>query len=103
VITQLVAELKKHPEHMTLTEEPQVLPRVLNPVSEDSNCSHHSPEPTEECFSESAQQAGNCHIKPATLNNFAGDCMKGRAFLNLCNLYIGLTPTQFADDHAKIM
>jgi hypothetical protein len=29
--------------------------------------------------------------------------MKGRAFLNLCNSYIRLTPAQFTDDHAKIM
>jgi hypothetical protein len=29
--------------------------------------------------------------------------MKGRAFLNLCELYIRLTPTQFTDDHANIM
>jgi hypothetical protein len=103
VITQLVAKLEKCPEPTTPTEEPQVLPSILNLVSEGSNCSHHSPEPTEECFSENAQQAGNHHIKPATPNDFAGNCMKGRAFLNLCNLYIGLAPTQFMDDHAKIM
>jgi hypothetical protein len=38
-----------------------------------------------------------------TPNNFTGDRTKGRAFLNSCNLYIGLAPTQFVDDQAKIM
>jgi len=28
--------------------------------------------------------------------------MKGCAFLNSCNLYIGLAPTQFTDDQARI-
>jgi len=28
--------------------------------------------------------------------------MKGHAFLNSCDLYIGLTPTQFTDDQVKI-
>jgi len=28
--------------------------------------------------------------------------MKGCAFLNSCDLYIGLAPTQFADDQVKI-
>jgi hypothetical protein len=32
-----------------------------------------------------------------------GDRTKGRAFLNSCKLYIRLAPTQFTDDHAKIM
>jgi len=41
-------------------------------------------------------------LKPATPSEFTGDCTKGHAFLNSCNLYIGLAPTQFADDQARI-
>ena len=29
-------------------------------------------------------------LKPATPNDFDGDCLKGWAFLNLCQLYISL-------------
>jgi hypothetical protein len=49
------------------------------------------------------QNAGIRHIKPATPNEFVGDHVKGRAFLNSCELYIRLAPTQFTDNHAKIM
>jgi len=41
-------------------------------------------------------------LKPVTLSEFTGDCMKGCAFLNSCDLYIGLAPTQFTNDQAKI-
>jgi len=41
-------------------------------------------------------------LKPATPSEFTGDCMKGHAFLNSCKLYIGLAPTQFTDDQARI-
>ena len=41
-------------------------------------------------------------LKPASPSKFAGDHAKGRAFLNSCDLYIGLAPTQFANDDAKI-
>jgi len=41
-------------------------------------------------------------LKPATPSEFTGDHTKGCAFLNSCNLYIGLAPTQFADDQARI-
>jgi len=34
-------------------------------------------------------------LKPATPNNFDGDCLKGRAFLNSCQLYISLCESQF--------
>jgi hypothetical protein len=36
-------------------------------------------------------------------NEFDGNCMRGRAFLNLCRLYTALFPHQFTDGHAKIM
>jgi hypothetical protein len=103
MIARLMAKLEKGPEHTMPMEEPWVLPSMLNPASEDSNHSHCSPEPTEEHFLESAQQTESCQIKPATLNDFMGDRTKGRAFLNSCNLYIRLAPTQFTDDQAKIM
>jgi len=41
-------------------------------------------------------------LKPATPNEFTRDCMKGHAFLNSCDLYIGLAPTQFTNDQARI-
>ena len=41
-------------------------------------------------------------LKPATPSEFTGDHTKGCAFLNSCDLYIGLAPTQFADDQARI-
>jgi len=41
-------------------------------------------------------------LKPATPSEFTGDCMKGCAFFNSCDLYIGLAPTQFTNDQARI-
>jgi len=41
-------------------------------------------------------------LKPVTPSEFTGDCTKRRAFLNSCNLYIGLSPTQFTNDQARI-
>jgi hypothetical protein len=43
-----------------------------------------------------------CHIKPSPPVEFSGDCSKGRAFLNSCELYIRLAPHQFENDAAKI-
>jgi hypothetical protein len=40
------------------------------------------------------------HVKPASLSEFSGDC---QAFLNSCNLYIGLTLSQFHDDQSKVL
>jgi len=41
-------------------------------------------------------------LKPVTPSELTGDHTKGCAFLNSCNLYIGLAPTQFANDQARI-
>jgi len=41
-------------------------------------------------------------LKPATPNDFDGDHLKGRAFLNSCRLYISPCESQFQDDQAKI-
>jgi len=41
-------------------------------------------------------------LKPATPSEFTGDCTKGCVFLNSCDLYIGLAPTQFANDQERI-
>src|SRR5882762_3038202 len=43
-----------------------------------------------------------CGLKPAAPNNFDGDRLKGRAFLNSCRLYISLCRDQFRDEQAKI-
>jgi len=41
-------------------------------------------------------------LKPVTLSEFTEDCMKEHAFLNSCDLYIGIAPTQFTNDQARI-
>jgi hypothetical protein len=41
-------------------------------------------------------------LKPSTPNDFDGDRLKGRAFLNSCRLYISLCEDQFKDEQAKI-
>jgi hypothetical protein len=41
-------------------------------------------------------------LKPATLNDFDRDHLKGRAFLNSCRLYISLCEDKFKDEQAKI-
>ena len=41
-------------------------------------------------------------LKPTTPNDFDGDRLKGRAFLNFCRLYISLCKSQFQDDQAMI-
>jgi hypothetical protein len=41
-------------------------------------------------------------LKPSTLNDFDRDRLRGRAFLNLCRLYISLCKDQFKDEQAKI-
>ena len=41
-------------------------------------------------------------LKPATPNDFDGDRLRGRAFLNSCRLYISLCEDQFKDKQAKI-
>src|ERR1700720_2180820 len=41
-------------------------------------------------------------LKPATPSEFDGDRLKGRAFLNSCQLYISLCEEQFRDAEAQI-
>jgi hypothetical protein len=50
----------------------------------------------------SSTNSGSHRLKPASPSEFFGERSKGRAFLNSCDLYIGLAPTQFADDSSKI-
>jgi hypothetical protein len=40
--------------------------------------------------------------RPSAPQDFDGDRVKGRAFLNSCRLYISLAPSEFADDQGKI-
>jgi len=49
-----------------------------------------------------AKSSSSTRLKPATPTEFDGSRDKGRAFLNSCDLYIGLVPDQFANDEAKI-
>jgi len=42
-------------------------------------------------------------LKPALLLEFDGDCTKGMAFLNSCQVYICLCPNSFTDEQAKIV
>jgi hypothetical protein len=41
-------------------------------------------------------------LKPSTPNDFDRDHLKGRAFLNLCQLYISLCEDQFKNEQAKM-
>lgn len=41
--------------------------------------------------------------RPAVPPDFNGDRSKGQAFVNACNTYIRLCPTEFPDDQAKIV
>jgi Retrotransposon gag protein/Zinc knuckle len=41
-------------------------------------------------------------LKPAAPNEFDGDRLKGRAFLNSCRLYISLCADQFRDEQAQV-
>jgi len=42
------------------------------------------------------------HVKPSPPQEFSGDCAKGRAFLNSCELYLQLAPHQFTLEHEKV-
>ena len=42
------------------------------------------------------------HVKPSPLQEFLGDCAKGRAFLNSCELYLQLALQQFTLEHEKV-
>jgi len=44
----------------------------------------------------------NSRMKPAAPSEFDGSRSKGRAFLNSCELYIGLAPNQFPSDDSKV-
>ena len=68
----------------------KILPSISNPPSEGPDPYCHYPEP--QCERELMSSSGTCHLKPATLSEFLGDCTKGGAFLNLCKLYINLVP-----------
>ena len=50
----------------------------------------------------SSSNSGSHRLKPASPSEFFGERSKGCAFLNSCDLYIRLAPTQFADDSSKI-
>ena len=52
--------------------------------------------------SDSTPHAWACGLKPASPNEFDGDRLKGRAFLNSCRLYIALCEHQFRDEQAQI-
>jgi hypothetical protein len=96
---ELTLTLQLFLTHQANIQSPHVLPSISNPASEDPRTT-----PIPELPEEQILDAGSTrHIKPACLNEFGGDRTKGRTFLNSCELYIGLAPHQFADDHAKIM
>jgi len=96
---ELTLTLRLFLTHQVNIQSPHVLPSISNPASKDP---HTTPVP--ELPEEQILNAGSTwHIKPACPNEFGGDRMKGRAFLNSCELYIGLAPHQFVDEHVKIM
>jgi hypothetical protein len=95
LLESLVAQKAEQMEHAS------PLPSVSHPPSETTKHLHHYPERQHKGFSEPT--SGTRHLKPASLNNFSGDRMKGQAFLNSCELYMNLVPHQFRDDHVRIM
>ena len=72
---------------------------VSNPVLENHEilCEYHKQ------HEHSVDMHRSRYAKPATPNDFLGDCTKGHAFINSCELYMALAPHQFTDDNAKIM
>ena len=53
-------------------------------------------------MSDSTPHMRACSLKPATPNDFNGDRLKGRTFLNSCQLYIALCKDQFRDEQTQI-
>jgi hypothetical protein len=99
----LVLALGRRDESPTPLERPDVGPSVSNPVSEGSHAPREFIDATSGRNPNFERHSDTRHLKPATPNDFGGDRTKGRAFLNSCELYQALVPSQFADDHAKIM
>ena len=42
-------------------------------------------------------------LKPATPSDFDGDRKRGRAFLNSCELFYALCPSDFVNDQARVL
>jgi hypothetical protein len=87
----------------TPSEQRNPFPSMSNPASERERSPHHLATLIDERTRGLANRSEARHLKPATPNDFNGDRTKGRAFLNSCELYQRLVPSQFADEHAKIM
>jgi hypothetical protein len=96
MLTQTITQLV---QQITDCNVMNVLPSVLNLASEGLIFI----KPLECHFEPVSQSCETQHIKPVTPADFAGDHVLGRAFLNLCGLYITLVPHQFMDDHVKVM
>jgi hypothetical protein len=102
-LRDLLQALGRRNESPTPLDRPDVGPSVSNPVSDGSHAPRDFVDPIPERSPRSERRSDTRHLKPATPNDFGGDRTKGRAFLNSCELYQALVPSQFADDHAKIM
>ena len=77
----------------------RILPSVSNPALENHEilCEYH------EQHEHSVDAHRPRYVKLATPNDFSGDCTKGHAFINSCELYMALAPHQFVENNAKIM
>jgi hypothetical protein len=101
---QCLAEVVASQTHsLTLSQWLNGLPSILNPESEREHPLHHLATLIDDHIEGVAHRLKVCHLKLATPNDFGGDWTKGRTFLNSCELYQRLVPTQFADEHTKIM
>ena len=83
----LNAMLKQLLERMGPTPDPQNPPRIESPA---------------ESLPAVLTATVHSRLKPGVPTDFDGDRLKGRAFLNSCDLYIRLCPQEFVDDQAKV-
>jgi hypothetical protein len=103
VMQQILLRLDEMQPGTPASRNAEVLPSVSNPASEAPRLPQDERNLPPVPSSRPTSHPVSGRVKPATPNDFTGERMKGRAFLNSCDLYIGLAPHQFADDHAKVM
>ena len=91
-------------QQMSLTQLQEAIQEVLEAVktsppraaqTDTSGATGAQPTPT-------PNPSKASRLKPASPADFDGSREKGRAFLNSCDLYIGLVPDQFGSDEAKV-
>jgi hypothetical protein len=90
-------ELEVHSHSLTTIQDQ--LARLLTHLT---NAPPLPPAPPQAAIPLAPTTPGICRLKPASPSEFDGNRAKGRAFLNSCDLYMGLAHDQFHDDSSKI-